>query len=94
MRWIAIAMAGVLGCTTSPPVDDAGPAPQSTSFDQPIGAACKAEESALCAGGLGVCHTGVCRAFCAVTALPRCPAGTVEVHDQIGEREICVCAPR
>ena len=93
MRWLAIAMAGMLGCTSSPPPGDAGPAPQSASFDQPIGSTCKVDESALCAGGLGVCHTAVCRAFCDVVALPRCPAGSVEVHDRIGEREICLCAP-
>lgn len=86
-------MAAMLGCSPAPPLDDAGPAPQSASFDQPIGAACQAAESTLCAGGLGLCHTSVCRAFCDVVALPRCPAGTFEVHDRIDERAICLCVP-
>jgi hypothetical protein len=93
MRWLSIVV-GLLACAIDPPREDAGgPEPQSSSFDQPIGASCKVTESALCAGGIGVCHATVCRAFCHAVDLPRCAAGTVEVHDTIGDREICLCTP-
>jgi hypothetical protein len=93
MRWLSILIAGVLACAASSSGDDAAPEPRSESFDQPIGTACKAAESALCAGGIGVCHAAICRAFCQAVDLPRCSPGTVEVHDTIDDREICLCTP-
>jgi len=90
--WIAVLCAS--GCQTSPkgPADAAVDAAK--SFDQPIGAACDATDSLLCAGGVGACHAGVCSAFCSAVEFPRCPRGTTEVHEPAGDREICVCARR
>lgn len=91
--WIALLLC-TSACQASPrgPDDAVDAADAAKSFDQPIGATCDAMESLLCAGGVGACHAGVCSAFCSAVALPRCPAGTTEVHDTAGDREICVCA--
>jgi hypothetical protein len=81
------------GCQTNPRAPDAA-VDALQSFDQPLGALCDATASLLCAGGSGACHAGVCSTFCRAVELPRCPAGTTEVHDTIDDRELCVCARR
>jgi hypothetical protein len=92
---LSLATSWLVGCSGgSGPGGDAGTdVLHGTSFEQPIGATCNATESLLCANGVGACHARVCCAFCSAVSLPRCAAGTTEVHDTVGDREICLCAP-
>jgi hypothetical protein len=93
MRLLALAIVGALGCTAPVPTSDAARDAVVGSFDQPIGAACSTVESPLCAQGIGICHHDMCRAFCNAVELPHCPTGTVEVHDTIADRKVCLCMP-
>ena len=95
MRRLLLVSVAVLSCACQAPTPtgDAGVDAQARSFDQPMGAACNAEESPWCAHGLGICHDAVCCAFCSAVALPRCAAGTVELHETVGGHEVCLCTP-
>jgi hypothetical protein len=81
-----------LGCNSDAPGVDAGSDGKQASFEQPIGNACDADESLLCARGAGVCHNAVCCAFCNAAATPRCPDGTMEIHQTSGSGDVCLCA--
>ena len=91
MRGLVVALL-CLGCHSEAPADDAGSDGKQASFEQPVGNACDADESLLCARGAGVCHNAVCCAFCSTTATPRCPGGTMEIHQGSGAGEVCLCA--
>lgn len=82
----------LLGCDFGSPVQDAGIDRAPASFEQPVGNACDAEESLLCARGAGICHGGVCCAFCSAAATPHCPDGMMEIHQTSDGREVCLCA--
>ena len=91
MRGLVVALL-CLGCQSDAPAGDAGIDGKPVSFEQPIGNACDADESLLCARGAGVCHNGVCCAFCNMSATPRCPAGTMELLQSSGAGDVCLCA--
>lgn len=91
MRGLVVALL-CLGCNSDAPAVDAGSDGKQVSFEQPIGNACNADESLLCARGAGVCHNAVCCAFCNTTAIPRCPGGTMEIYQASGAGDICLCA--
>lgn len=93
MRSLAIVLLCAFACGGTQPTGDAAPDAVAQSFNQPIGSSCSATESVLCARGIGVCHAELCCAFCSAVALPRCPAGTTEVHETIDDRNICLCVP-
>jgi hypothetical protein len=90
MRRLVVALL-CFGCHSDASVVDAGDGVQA-SFEQPVGSACDAEESLLCARGGGVCHNGVCCAFCNAVETPHCPDGMMEIHQMAGNRDLCLCA--
>lgn len=95
MRRLVVALVFVAchgACRGNSPATDAGGDGVRPSFEQPIGSACDADESLLCARGAGVCHNGVCCAFCNSAENPHCPDGMMEVHQTSGDRELCLCA--
>lgn len=91
MRGLVVALL-CFACHWDAPAGDAGSDGAQQSFEQPIGSACDADESLLCARGAGVCHDGVCCPFCSAADIPRCPDGTIEVHQTSGNRDVCLCA--
>jgi len=88
---LCFACVACVACGRDAPAGDAGGDGAQPSFEQPIGSACDADESLLCARGGGVCHNGVCCPFC-TTDVPHCPDGTMEVHRTSGNRDVCLCA--
>ena len=91
MRGLVVALL-CFACDADAPAMDAGGDGAQPSFEQPIGSSCDADESLLCARGAGVCHDAVCCAFCNATATPRCPGGTMEIHQSSGAGDVCLCA--
>jgi hypothetical protein len=91
MRGLVVALL-CFGCQSDTPAGDAGGDGVQVSFEQPVGSACNAEESLLCARGGGVCHGGVCCAFCNAVETPHCPDGMMEIHQTTGNRDVCLCA--
>jgi len=94
MRGLVVALLcfAWVACDGDAPASDAGGDGAQPSYEQPIGSACDADESLLCARGAGVCHNGVCCPFCSAVEIPRCPDGTIEVHQTSGNRDVCLCA--
>jgi hypothetical protein len=91
MRGLVVALL-CFACHTDAPASDAGGDGAQPSFEQPIGSGCDADESLLCARGAGVCHKGVCCAFCNAAGVPHCPDGMMEIHQTSGNRDLCLCA--
>jgi len=90
-RHLAIALVLAAACSTTGSPTDAGNGVISGSFDQPVGAACDATQSLLCASGFGACHDRVCRPFCSSVDVPRCPDGSTELHATTDGRDLCLC---
>jgi hypothetical protein len=91
-RSFLVVLSLAAGCSTIEQPTPDGRLDGSAVRSIPVGARCEAGDL-LCADGIGVCVSDICRGFCSAVQFPLCPSGSQPKEQTRGDAAVCVCVP-